>query len=722
MKKIKFAFCLLLVLILSMQCLGVSATTPYANYFIVAGEDEMTLPTPAAYEVAGTLNLSMTDIGSLKGAKDMFATFVDTVDESGNEVSYTRLYVADTENNRVVVLTNEPDKSKRNAGKDMYISNNFRVDFVIEGDPEDQTDPSRMLGPSGVYVDENGTILVADTRNFRLVEFTEKGNFRYSYEAPKSELLGDDFNFQPLKVVKDDRGYIYVTNIADYRGILLLNSNGEFSSYYGANAVTLSFWEALVRTFWSSEDIAGTIVTLPYTFQNIYSSGDGYIYGTTTGTSSGQMRKINSAGTDVAPYSGFDFSDPGTGGNVALFDVALDRDENIFLIDNLRGRIYEYDKWGKNLFVFGTNGAGTGQFQDPQSIVVDHNEIVYVLDSQTNLITMFKQTKFAEMVHKAEQFFSQGMYDESFPIWQEVLDENNYYVLALQSMGNVYYREEEYDKALDMFYKAEDAADYSESFVEKRYDFIREYFSVIMGILLGLIAIWFAYGWIKKKYKAKHANVEKKKTWFTPISNFFHRLVYIPRHPVDGFEEIRYENKSSYGEAFAVMALYFVTHMLSLLVTSFIYRGGKPLAMTNWGLHVGIVFIPWIVVVIVNYGLTAIMYGEGRFRDIFIGGAFCHAPFIFTQLPMALLTNVLSNEEMSLYNLAEEIVLLVVIFLVFMCIKGVHGFHVGKAIIVLLLTAVGVAAVSGLFMIFYGLASQMFDFIIQFSKELSYLV
>ena len=86
MKKIKFAFCLLLVLILSMQCLGVSAATPYANYFIVAGEDEMTLPTPAAYEVAGTLNLSMTDIGSLKGAKDMFATFVDTVDESGNDI------------------------------------------------------------------------------------------------------------------------------------------------------------------------------------------------------------------------------------------------------------------------------------------------------------------------------------------------------------------------------------------------------------------------------------------------------------------------------------------------------------------------------------------------------------------------------------------------------------------------------------------------------------
>ena len=57
MKKIKFAFCLLLVLILSMQCLGVSAATPYANYFIVAGEDEMTLPTPAAYEGSQTRGL-----------------------------------------------------------------------------------------------------------------------------------------------------------------------------------------------------------------------------------------------------------------------------------------------------------------------------------------------------------------------------------------------------------------------------------------------------------------------------------------------------------------------------------------------------------------------------------------------------------------------------------------------------------------------------------------
>jgi hypothetical protein len=60
--------------------------------------------------------------------------------------------------------------------------------------------------------------------------------------------------------------------------------------------------------------------------------------------------------------------------------------------------------------------------------------------------------------------------------------------------------------------------------------------------------------------------------------------------------------------------------------------------------------------------------------------------------------------------------------LVYFCIKGVHGFHPVKAFIVFLLTLVGVAAVALLFFIVYGLAAQMFDFIIQFGKEMIYLV
>lgn len=719
--KIKRFFCVLLIVIAALQiAVPSSAATPYANYFITT-QGKMTLPTPAAYEVMGTINLASTSIGSLNKAKDMFMKSYDVENEDGSTSVYTRLYIADTENNRIVVLTNEPLSAGEVADPALDAGYNFRVDFVIQGDASDKTDPSNLKSPEGLFVDDDGTIIVADTRNFRLVEFTERGNFRYSYKVPESELLGEDFNFQPLKVIKDDRGYIYVTSIGDYRGILLLNSYGEFSSYFGANAVSLSVWESIVKMIWSREDTMGTIVKLPYTFQNIYASEDGYVYATTAGTTSGQLRKISSAGTDVL-YAGYDFNDPGTRKNVSFFDVTVDKNNNMFVLDNMMGRIYEYDEWGQNLFAFGTKGSGYGQFSDPQSIVVDNAGIVYVLDSQTNLITLFKPTAFADSVHTANNLYSEGYYDESFPIWQEVLNQNSYYVLALTSMGKIYFREEQYEDSMDMFYKAEDAKDYSTSFVELRYIFIKDYFSIIMTAIIALAIVLFILGEVRRRYRKKHGVKEKKRNFLTPVTEFLKEMVYVPRHPVDGFEGIRYENKSNYRSAILIMLIYFATNMLSILATSFIYRGGKPLSMTNWSLQTGLVFLPWIVIVIVNYGVTTIMYGEGRFRDIFIGGAYCHVPFILTQLPMAILTNVLSQQEQSLFSLAQSLIYIWVFFLVYMCIKGVHGYHAGKAIVVLLITVVGVAAVTGLFMIFYGLASQMFGFFIQFGKELSYLV
>ena len=95
---------------------------------------------------------------------------------------------------------------------------------------------------------------------------------------------------------------------------------------------------------------------------------------------------------------------------------------------------------------------------------------------------------------------------------------------------------------------------------------------------------------------------------------------------------------------------------------------------------------------------------------------------MYLLLPFALLTHLLTLNEASLFNLAQVIIYIWVVLLVYFCIKGVHGFHPVKAFVVFFLTLVGVVAVALLFMIVYGLAEQMFDFIIQFGKELSYLV
>ena len=173
---------------------------------------------------------------------------------------------------------------------------------------------------------------------------------------------------------------------------------------------------------------------------------------------------------------------------------------------------------------------------------------------------------------------------------------------------------------------------------------------------------------------------------------------------------------------FIVMILYALITVASNYAVSFIFRDGMPLDVIEPVSIFFYSFLPWIVICIVNYGVTTIMYGEGRFRDVIIGGAYCHGPMLLLMLPVTLLTHLFTLNEGSIYNLMNMLIYIWTVLLVYFCIKGVHGFHPVKAFVVFILTIVGVTAVSLLFFIVYGLAVQMFDFIIQFGKELSYLV
>lgn len=688
---------LLFSLILSIG-ITASARTPYANYYIQEKE-KTAKPIPAAYETSTVIDFLSTETGKLKNPEDMF------IDKEG------KIYVADTGNNRIVVY-----------------SAKYEFLFEISSDGQySEGDLAALKEPTGVYVDpDDGAILVADSGNGRIVEFTKYGNLRYSYPKPESEILVEGFSYQPEKVTKDSRGFMYVTNKGDSNGIMQLSTNGEFISYYGTNKVNLSFWESLSKLLWSREDRKGTVVTLPYTFTNIYSSDDGYMYATTTTETPPQVRKINIGGSDIL-YGAYDFRDNSimsafSAVNQIFCDVTVDKDNNMLIVDRQYGRIYEYDERGNNLFAFGSKGTGYGQLSYPVSIEADNNGNVYVLNKTAGNITVFKPTEFAELVHEANSLYSAGKYEEAMVVWQKVREKSNYYTLALVNIGNILLREEKNSEAYEYFYEAENATYGSEAYEEMRATFLRDWFSWIIIGLVVLLALWVLIVSIKKARRRKYGPPVEKHNVFSVIRNFFKRVTGIMKHPIDGFEEIRYENKGSYADAIIIMILYAVISVASVYAQSFIYRNGASLDTVNPLITILVSFLPWIVVCVVNYGVTTIMYGEGRFRDVIIGGAYCHGPLMLISLPYALLTHLLTLNESGIYNILGTLIYIYTVILVYFCIKGVHGFHPVKAFIVFLLTLVGVAAVALLFFIVYGLAAQMFDFIIQFGKEMIYLV
>ncbi len=698
MRSKKFISLLLLFSLIFSLGVTANAKTPYTNYYIQEKE-KTAKPIPAAYEVSTVIDFQTKEEGKLKNPEDMF------IDEDG------KIYIADTGNDRIVV----------------YDANyKFLFEISSEGSFKDG-DLSALSAPSGVYVDPNdGAIIVADSGNGRLVEFTKYGNLRYSYSRPESEILSKDFSYRPTKVTKDSRGFMYVTNEGDSNGIMQLSSNGEFVSYYGTNKVSLSFWETISKLLWSREDRLGKVVTLPYTFTNIYSSADGYMYATTTTEAPPQVRKINIGGSDVL-YGSYDFRDGSILSNISkvtqiFCDVTVDKYNNMLIIDRQYGRIYEYDERGNNLFTFGTEGTAYGQLTYPVSLETDNNGNVYVLNKTTANITVFKPTEFANLVHEANMYYSEGRYNESMAVWEKVKEKSNYYTLALVNMGNILMREDYNDEAYDLFYEAENATYASDAFEEIRAAFLRDHFSTIIIVVVLLLVLWVVVVSVQKARRKKYGIKPEKKNVYTIVKNFFKRVCGIIRHPVDGFEEIRYENQGSYGDMAVIMFLFAVITAVSQYAVSFIYRNGESLDTVKPFNTFLIAFLPWVVICIVNYGVTTIMYGEGRFRDVVIGGAYCHGPLMLLTLPLALATHVLTLTEQSIYNIVQILVYILTVFLVYFCIKGIHGFHPVKGFVVFILTAVGVVAVALLFIIVYGLAAQMFDFIIQFVKELSYLV
>ena len=114
---------------------------------------------------------------------------------------------------------------------------------------------------------------MADRGNGRIVQFAPDGSFVKALGKPRSRLLEEDQVYQPNKLVIDRRGYIYVLNGGgDYRGIFLLDSEGEFRGFFGANRLTFDVARLFIRTFTTEAQKKQISKVLPTHHANVSST------------------------------------------------------------------------------------------------------------------------------------------------------------------------------------------------------------------------------------------------------------------------------------------------------------------------------------------------------------------------------------------------------------------------------------------------------------------
>ncbi len=385
------------------------------------------------------------------------------------------IYIADAGNNRIVQL---------DAG------HNFVRTYG------DDDGPGKLSEPKGLYVKEDGTVYVADTKNGRIVVFTEEGEFVRDYPKPQSPLIGSTFSYSPSKLILDKRDYMYVVSDGNTQGLLQIDPNGDFKGFYGANHVGFSWSRLFVKLVATEEQRRKMTAIRPAEFSNLDMDQEGFMYTTTIGEESNQLKRLSPVGVDTLNFGVErqygDFYSIGPFTMASFIGVSVSEDGIITALDLQTSKVFQYDKLGNFLFSFGGVGEQNGLFATPSDLDQNKDGDIYVVDRGRNRVDIFRTTPFADLVHEASILYVDGRYEEAEALWQEVLRTNANYEMAYVAIGKALYKAERYKEAMDYFKLARARHDYSVAFKEYRKEVVRENFTVIA---LGLVALFILLRW-----------------------------------------------------------------------------------------------------------------------------------------------------------------------------------------------------------------------------------
>lgn len=688
---------LLLVVVFLMMPLTASAAvnTPYDGYqYDVSGNS---IEAPTGYTPQKVVSGRELPTGTLGSASDLF------VDEDG------LLYVVDSQQGRLIVLDEEL---------------NYREVLYFSENGEERTFP----GMAGVYITGTGTsrkYYVADPNNARVFVADSERRIIQELFRPESELMPSNVSFSPSKVLVDSKGIVYVMVPGLYRGACVFSPEGEFLTFFGSNEVELSarmlldyFWKSIAND--SQKDQMARYI--PVEFANFDITPDDFIYTVTMKTVAGgsvistdEIKRMNAKSVNV--YMEENYGDlEAAWSNKTLLDTAfVDIDVmdsgHVAALDATQGRVFMYDKNGQWITVYGGTGVLKGLFRIPVAIE-SIGDRVYVLDQMADTVTMFIPTDYGKTLLAALDLYNEGLYEESVPLWQEVIRQSGGYDPAYISIGKMYLNQGRYQEAMDYFQKGHSPELYSDAFKQQRNITLRNWFYPIFAVLVVLV-VWVIISDARDR-------VSKKREVDLASVGPFRKVTYILFHPTEGYETtVRLQHvKTSAVVAGICLLLWFFATILTWQYNGYIFNQNIAEDFNIWAMF-GQTFLVFGLFVLSNWFVSTMMDGSGKLIDIVYVVAVGMLPYVFYQLSSLLLSNVLVMEEGAFMTLLGAIAVLWSVVLIVLGIKAIHEFSLGKTIMAVIFTVVGILIIVFLALLLWSLFQQLVSFVAAIYDEIS---
>lgn len=600
------------------------------------------------------------------------------------------IYVADTGNARIVVGDLESNEIKS----------------IGEG---------TLVTPKGVYVTDDKHVYVADRDAEAVFEFDPSGALLNTYTKPSSPLYGEDLSFLPIKLVVNDAGIMYVVCESNTNGIVEISpaDGGTFLGYFGTNFASTSLKTIIYRAILTDEQRAKMVSNIPATPDNLAIDEKGLIYTVTRGDEEQTLKRLNIAGNNLIDSA--DYSDIPAA-------VAAGNHDNVYVADQ-QGYVYEYNKDGELIFVFGGLDDGTqrvGLSTMVTGISIDSSDRIYLLDSDKCQIQVYEPTEFTDLLHEALYLYSKGRYTESKEPLTQVLAMNSMFDYANKAMGRAYFQEENYEMALHYAKLAKDYEGYSDAFWEVRNLWLKKN---VVPFIFVLVAIWVV--WKLLRYlDRKKGLLDKPRQWTAKwtkkrvLSNLGYAGYYM-RHPLDGSYGIAREGRASWAAPSILLVVFAAEYIINKYLCGFLQktiREGRYEIFSD----IGIIVVVVAALTACNYLVCTINEGEGTVKKIYTYFCYSLMPYIVLTPVIFVLSHVLTDNEQFLITMVKIVIVAWVAVLGVLGIKEVNNYTPGETFKIICLTVFTILIMALLIFIVYVLWAQVFEFISALIGEVVY--
>lgn len=181
-------------------------------------------------------------------------------------------------------------------------------------------------------------------------------------------------------------------------------------------------------------------------------------------------------------------------------DIALTDYGTYAVLDRVHGRIFVYNFDGELMNVFGSRGYMEGELREPTAIAWFGDKLI-VADKQLKTAYVYKPTQFGSYALSAAEAYYHGEWDRSTELLLEAVALNKNYDMAYSSIGKAYLMKDRYEEAMYYFKLGDNRPYYSKAFEGYRGVWISRHFPWIFSLMiLGILSIiWTEVKYHKKQ-------------------------------------------------------------------------------------------------------------------------------------------------------------------------------------------------------------------------------